>query len=195
MVTRMISDCLAQVRTSRIWFPVSNCNRRWGIDAFVHAQQDIEWNNSLSPHRKQFKVIPSFREVLTLLLTETELGSYQWNTGTHCECRCAVQDDAAFTTEITTSSSTQWLNRLYANACPYIARQSLTVCNGFPGKLDHHSYSPSLSSYFNVFPALKQHMSGQNFQSNNDVKTAAFRCFGILTLIIFVRHEQHLTLS
>lgn len=60
------------------------------------------------------------------------------------------------------------------NARPHVSRQTTALLDKFGWKLlDHAPYSPDLApSDFHLFPKLKQHLGGQRFNTDEEVKEA-----------------------
>ena len=57
---------------------------------------------------------------------------------------------------------------------PHVSRQTTALLDKFGWKLlDHAPYSPDLApSDFHLFPKLKQHLGGQRFNTDEEVKEA-----------------------
>ena len=73
------------------------------------------------------------------------------------------------------------------NARPHVSRQTTALLDKFGWKLlDHAPYSPDLApSDFHLFPKLKQHLGGQRFSTDEEVKEAVTKYIGGLAAEFF----------
>ena len=142
-------------------------------------EQLKQWRHTGSPRPKKFKQTLSAGKVMAtvfwdrkgVLLTEFMPKGTTINSDRYCETltklKRAIQNRRR-------GRLTKGIRLHHDNARPHVSRQTTALLDKFSWKLlDHAPYSPDLApSDFHLFPKLKQHLGGQRFNTDEEVKEA-----------------------
>jgi histone-lysine N-methyltransferase SETMAR len=156
-----------------------------GDETWVHhytpelKRASMQWRHPWSPRPRKFKVVKSAGKVMAtvfwdckgiLLVDVTEHGTTV-NAAAYCETLKKLKDAIRRKRPGLLSKG---VLLLHDNARPHSAKATQELLQQFQWTiLQHPAYSPDLApSDYHLFPALKQYLSSQRFESDDDVTTA-----------------------
>lgn len=159
-----------------------------GDETWVHyftpesKQKSMQWRHPSSPTVKKFKTTPSAGKIMAtvfwdrhgVLLIEYLPRGQTINADRYAQTlqnlKQAIRDKRK-------GRLTKGVCLLHDNARPHVARKILELLAKFGWDvLEHPPYSPDLApSDYHVFPALKEHLSGQRFENDEEVTEAVNR--------------------
>lgn len=145
-------------------------------------QQSREWRHSTSPKPKKFKQTQSAGKVMTtvfwdrkgLLLIDFLPHGKTVNSDRYCntlrKLRRVIQNRRR-------GRLSSGVRLLHDNARPHVSRQTQELLTNFDWTIvPHPPYSPDLApSDYHLFPKLKEHLGGQRFSTDDEVKEEVTR--------------------
>lgn len=141
--------------------------------------QSKQWRHPTSPKPKKFKTEKSAGKVMAtvfwdrngVLLVDFMPKGTTINSESYCETlkklRRAIQNKRR-------GRLTKGVCLHHDNARPHVSHQTTTLLNGFGWDIiNHPPYSPDVApSDYHLFPALKKHLGGRKFKSDEEVQKA-----------------------
>lgn len=163
-------------------------------------QQSREWRHSTSPKPRKFKQTQSAGKVMAsvfwdrkgILLIDFMPPGTTINADRYCETlkklRRAIQNRRR-------GMLSKGVRLLHDNARPHVARVTQELLKQFGWTvIPHPPYSPDLApSDYHLFPNLKEHLGGQRFSSDEEVKEEVERYLNSLAVDWFDTGIQKLT--
>ena len=156
-----------------------------GDETWVHhhtpetKRASMVWKHPWSPPPQKFKVVKSagklmatvFWDIQGVLLVEFLEKGTTINAASYCETLSRLRNAIK---RKCPGLLTRGVMLLHDNACPHAATVTQQNLECFKWTIiDHPPYSPDLApSDFHLFPALKEHLSGQRFSTDDDIKSA-----------------------
>lgn len=145
-------------------------------------QQSREWRHSTSPKPKKFKQTHSAGKVMAtvfwdrkgILLIDFMPPGTTINSDKYCDTlwklRRAIQNRRR-------GKLSKGVTLLHDNARPHVSRQTQDLLKQFGWTvMPHPPYSPDLApSDYHLFPNLKEHLGGQRFSTDDEVKEEVTR--------------------
>lgn len=159
-----------------------------GDESWVHhfqpesKRQSMQWKHPGSPAAKKFKVVSSAGKIMTTVFWDCEgvlLVCFQKHGETvNATSYCAVLRELRDSIRRKRPTLlTDGVLLLHDNARPHVARATQETIRQLNWEvLDHPPYSPDLApSDFHLFGPLKEHLGGQRFEDDEELKLAVRR--------------------